>query len=324
MSDRFLFQNARIKAMESRLLGPAQLARLAEASSAAEVRKILGEMGFGSSATGDNLGVDKLVEAEERAALVLLKEFNESGELTAFLLETDYLNLKALLKAAATGDRNPVLGEEGVVPVEELRTAAEGDVRFIRPYMAEAVRAVERLAAENKLTPHGIDCAVDKAMFRDIAETAKKGGKDIVEYFALKTDCVNIATFIRCKRWGLADKLFEENFVEGGTLDLAFFLAAYEGTEEAFTEKLRYTPFADIAEKAAEGNGLTALEKAVDEKLIGMWRSNKDDMFSAAPVVAFFLTKTAEARAVKLIYAGVKNNVDPRLIKERMREIYGA
>lgn len=324
MSDRFLFQNARIKAMESRLLGPAQLARLAEASSAAEVRKILGETGFGSSATGDNLGVDKLVEAEERAAFVLLKEFNESGELTAFLLETDYLNLKALLKAAATGDRNPVLGEEGVVPVEELRTAAEGDVRFIRPYMAEAVRAVERLAAENKLTPHGIDCAVDKAMFRDIAETAKKGGKDIVEYFALKTDCVNIATFIRCKRWGLVDKLFEENFVEGGTLDLAFFLAAYEGTEEAFTEKLRYTPFADIAEKAAEGNGLTALEKAVDEKLIGMWRSNKDDMFSAAPVVAFFLTKTAEARAVKLIYAGVKNNVDPRLIKERMREIYGA
>lgn len=324
MSDRFLFQNARIKAMESRLLGPAQLARLAEASSAAEVRKILGETGFGSSATGDNLGVDKLVEAEERAALVLLKEFNESGELTAFLLETDYLNLKALLKAAATGDRNPVLGEEGVVPVEELRTAAEGDVRFIRPYMAEAVRAVERLAAENKLTPHGIDCAVDKAMFRDIAETAKKGGKDIVEYFALKTDCVNIATFIRCKRWGLVDKLFEENFVEGGTLDLAFFLAAYEGTEEAFTEKLRYTPFADIAEKVAEGNGLTALEKAVDEKLIGMWRSNKDDMFSAAPVVAFFLTKTAEARAVKLIYAGVKNNVDPRLIKERMREIYGA
>ena len=47
-------------------------------------------------------------------------------------------------------------------------------------------------------------------------------------------------------------------------------------------------------------------------------------MFSAAPVVAFCLTKTAEARAVKLIYAGVKNNVDPRLIKERMRDIYGA
>lgn len=324
MSDKFLFQNARIKAMESRLLGPAQLARLADASSAAEVRKILGETGFGSSATGDNLGVDKLVEAEERAALALLKEFNGGGEFTAFLLESDYLNLKALLKAAATGDKNPVLGEEGVVTLDELRTAAEGDVRFIRPHMAEAVRAVEKLAAENKLTPHGIDCAVDKAMFRDIAETAKKGGKDVAAYFELKADCVNIATFVRCKRWELGDKLFEENFVEGGTLDLAFFLSAYEGTEETFCEKLRYTPFADIAEKAAEGSGLTALERAVDEKLVGMWRREKDDMFSAAPVVAFYLTKTAEARAVKLIYAGVKNNVDPRLIKERMREIYGA
>lgn len=324
MSDKFLFHNARIKAMESRLLGPQQLTRLAEASSAAEVRKILGETGFGSSATGENLGVDKLVDAEERAALALLKEFNEGGVLTAFLLEADYLNLKALLKAAATGERNPVLGEEGVVPLDDLRAAAEGDVRFIRPFMAEAVRAVEKLAAENRLTPHGIDCIVDKAMFRDIAATAKKGGKEIAEYFALKTDCVNITTFLRCKRWGLSEKLFEENFVEGGTLGAEFFLEAYEGTEEAFCEKLRYTAFADIAEKATEGNGLTALERAVDEKLVAKWRRNKDDMFSAAPVVAFYLTKTAEARAVKLIYAGIKNNVDPRLIKERMRDIYGA
>lgn len=324
MSDKFLFQNARIKAMESRLLGPQQLARLSEASSAAEVRKILGETGFGAVATGDNVGVDKLVEAEERAALALLKEFDSNGELSAFLLETDYLNLKALLKAAATGDKNPVLGEEGLVPVDELRTAAEGDVRFIRPRMAEAVRAVEKLAAENRLTPHGIDCAVDKAMFLDVAETAKKGGKAVEDYFAFKADCVNIATFLRCKRWGLNEKLFEENFVGGGTLDNGFFLAAYDGTEEAFYEKMRYTPYADIVSKAAEGNGLTAFERAVDESLIGIWRKDKDDMFSAAPVVAFYLTKIAEARAVKLIYAGVRNNVDQRLIKERMREIYGA
>lgn len=309
--------------MESRLLGPQQLQRLAEASSVREIQKTLGETGFGASAGSEGAGVDRLIEAEEKGALALLKEFDADGALTAFLLEADYLNLKALLKASVTGEKNPVLGGEGTMTTEALRLAVEGDVRSLRPHMQEAVRVVEKAAAEGRLTPHGIDCAVDKAMYRDIAEAAKAGGGKVAEYFRFKTDCVNISTFFRCRKLGLSEKLFEENFMEGGTLGEEFFLSVYDGTEDAFREKCRYTPYRELCE-IADGASLTAYEVAVDNRLLDMWREQKDDMFSCAPVVGYYLGKLAEIKAVKLIYAGVRNNVEPRLIKERMRECYGA
>ncbi len=324
MSDKFIYQNARIKSMESRLLGAQQLQRLAEASSVREIQKMLGETGFGASAAGDGVGVDRLIEAEEKNALALLKEFDADGALTAFVLEADYLNLKALLKASVTGEKNPVLGAEGLYTAEELRAAIETDSRFLRPHMAEAVNAVEKLAAEGRLTPHGIDCTVDRAMYKDVSEVAGKGGKYVADYFRFKTDCVNISTFLRCKKLGLSEKLFQENFMSGGTLDEAFFLSVYEGTTDVFRDKCKYTPYRELVELVTEGGSLTAFEVAVDNILLDMWRERKDDMFSCAPVVGFYFAKLAEIKSVKLIYAGVKNSVEPRLIKERMRECYGA
>lgn len=309
--------------MEARLLGTQQLQRLAEASSVREIQKMLGETGFGAAVTGEGASVDKLIEAEEKGALALLKEFDVDGALTAFLLEADYLNLKALLKASVTGEKNPVLGGEGTMTAEELRVGVESDLRSLRPQMAEAVRVVEKAASDGRLTPHGIDCAVDKAMYRDIAATAKAGGAKVAEYFRIKADCVNMGTFFRCKKLGLSEKIFDENFMEGGTLEEDFFLSVYDGAADAFREKCRFTPYRELSE-IADVASLTAFEVAVDNKLLGLWREEKDDMFSCAPVVGYYLGKLAEIKAVKLIYAGVKNNVEPRLIKERMRECYGA
>ena len=53
-----------------------------------------------------------------------------------------------------------------------------------------------------------------------------------------------------------------------------------------------------------------------------MFRDEFNDLFSIAPIVNFYLTKRTEIKLTKLIVAGIKNHVDPQLIKERMREIY--
>lgn len=324
MSDKFIFQNARIKSMENRLLGQQQLQRLAEASSVREMQKALGEMGFGIAAAGENAGVDRMIEAEEKNALAVLKEFNVDGALDALVLEADYHNLKALFKASVTGEKNPVLGAEGLYDTEVLRDGTEGDYYALRPLMADAVRAVEKSLAEGRLTPHGIDCTVDKAMFRDISETAKKGGEAVKEYYVFKTDCVNISSFLRCRRLGLPEKLFEENFMPGGTLGEDFFLSVYDASLDVFRDKFKFTPYQSLVAEAVDGGNLVAFEVQVDNLLLDMWRKRKDDMFSCAPVVGYYFGKLAEIKAVKLVFAGVKNNVEPRLIKERMRDIYGA
>lgn len=323
MSDKFIFQNARIKSMETKLLGAQQLQRLTESVSADEFRRVLSESGFGAAA-GETSDVDAMLAAEEKGALDVLKEFNVDGLLDAFVLPADYHNLKALLKASFTGDRRPVLGAEGLLSEEKLRAGIDGDLSSLRPEMAAAVRSVAKAAAEGRLTPHGIDCAVDKAMFADTERTAKKCGKEAAEYFRFKTDCANISSFFRCRRFGLGVKVFAENFMPGGELAEEFFTAVYEAADDAFRDRCRSTPYEDAVAFFAESGSLTAFEVYVDNKLLDIWRSRKDDMFGCAPVVGYYYAKVTEIRAVKLAYAGVGNRTDARLIKERMRELYGA
>ena len=65
-----------------------------------------------------------------------------------------------------------------------------------------------------------------------------------------------------------------------------------------------------------------AFEVEQDNALLKMWKDNKDDMFSVAPIVAFYLTKITQIRVAKLAVAGIKNGVEQSQIRERMREIY--
>lgn len=61
---------------------------------------------------------------------------------------------------------------------------------------------------------------------------------------------------------------------------------------------------------------------ASENALLKEWKDTDFDMFSIAPIVAYYLTKKTELKVVKLIVAGIKNHVDPQIIKERMRELY--
>ena len=110
----------------------------------------------------------------------------------------------------------------------------------------------------------------------------------------------------------------------GGTLGEDFFLSVYDASLDVFRDKFKFTPYQSLVAEAVDGGNLVAFEVQVDNLLLDMCRKRKDDMFSCAPVVGYYFGKLAEIKAVKLVFAGVKNNVEPRLIKERMRDIYGA
>ena len=45
-------------------------------------------------------------------------------------------------------------------------------------------------------------------------------------------------------------------------------------------------------------------------------------MFSVSPIAGFYLAKTVEVKVIKLVITAVKNKVDKKLVKERLRELY--
>ena len=87
-------------------------------------------------------------------------------------------------------------------------------------------------------------------------------------------------------------------------------------------ERCKRTAYEEIVTKAIDGGNIAAFEKEVDDELLKMWKIQKDDLFSVAPIVAYYLAKITQIRVVKLAVAGIKNGVEPEKIKERMRELY--
>lgn len=324
MSDKFVFQNAKIKHMEPKLLTSQNVQRLLECSSSADAYKLITEIGYGAGLTSDRADFDELFRHEEENAVAVLREFNVDGALDAFLIQCDYLNIKAFIKAEASSSKNaPMLMPYGMLDTDDLRAAViSGDVSNLPAEMGDAVKVILKLIGEDKITPHSVDTIVDKAMYRDIIRKIKKQGALEKLYFTRKIDFLNIASFLRCKKLGLAEKFFIDGFIDGGELEQKFFADIFDSPVEILKEKCKYTPYQDIVAKVAESGNLVEFEVDCDNTLLKIWKDERDDMFSVAPIVNFYLTKTTELKVVKLIVAGIKNHVDPQLIRERMRELY--
>lgn len=323
MSDKFVFQNAKIKHMEPKLLTSQSVQRLLDCSTTAEAYKLLTEIGMGVGLATENVDFDAIFAHEEANAVALLREFNVDSVLDAFLIQCDYHNVKALLKAQATGAQNPVLMPYGLYEIETLQEGVvANDISKLPIPMGEAIKAVQKFIVEEKITPHTIDTIVDRAMYKDILSKVRKNGALQKLYFTRKIDYLNISSFLRCKKLGLAEKFFLDGFIDGGELDEVFFSSIYESPTDVLKDKCKFTAYQNIVVKVAESGNIVEFEVEADNALLKIWKDESDDMFSVAPIVSFYLTKMTELKVVKLIVAGIKNHVEPKLIRERMRDIY--
>ena len=321
MSDKYVFQNAKIKHMESKLITSQSVQRLIDCTSASDAFKVLLEMGFGSGLAVEPGDFD-LVFAHEEAGLVeLLKEFNVDHALDAFLVEYDYLNLKSAFKAYATKTAfEPTL--EGLYSVDEMKSLIEGvEPERLSKEIKKAVNELLELERAEKLSPRIIDVVIDKAMFEESRALAKKSGDLAKKYFVKKIDYLNISAFLRVKKLSLPLDFFETGFIEGGTLAKDIFASAFDSIEK-FKENTKSTEYREIVENVADSLNIVALEVSIDNDLLKMFRDEYNDMFSIAPIVNYYLTRRTEIKLTKLIVAGIKNHVDPAIIRERMREIY--
>ncbi len=317
MSDKFVYQNARVKCMESSLFTAQSVARLLECTNAEQAYRALLDMGFGAGASVKEGDFDALFAYEEERAAAFLREFNVDGALNAFLAQYDFLNLKLMYKSMITG-KEPATAPNGLYEAGEIKCWLEQETaRDIPEPFAEAITELKAL---NGTSPHNADAVADKALFKYVFVSIKKGGKIMREYFERKVDVMNIGAFLRCCRLGLPKNYFEDGFIAGGELsDLPLI---YESGAEALKEKCKGTVYAQSVEKALEDGNLVAFEAEWDNALLKMWKDNKNDLFGVAPIVAFYLTKVTQILVAKLSVAGIKNGVEQAQIKERMREIY--
>lgn len=319
MSYKFLYQNAQIKSRESKLLTQQGVQRLLDASDTREASRALAELGFGTD--GENF--DVVFKRAEDENIALLKEMNEGGALDAFLIESDYTNLKILLKAFVSGLKAETFAPDGLFEVGFLQNAIEtGEVAELPKQMQEIILKTQEALAGGQISAHKLDIDVDKTQYAHQLELCKKSGKVAKEYFEKRIDYLNISSFERARRLNLEQSFFEECFINGGKIALTTFQSVWELHGEELLKPFKETAYFEDLKALDEGGKLVVFEAKTDDSLLKVWKSEKDDLYSIAPIVAFYMSRKTELKIAKLIVAGVKNRVSPQIIKERMRELY--
>lgn len=320
------FANGRIKSLERNLLTADKITRMIDSVDLTEAVRILAEVNYGGGLVLDDPRLfDKLLSQEEAEVCKLVLTLVPDGYgMECFILANDYHNAKSLYKAKITGVSNKdalkpygILGDISAI-------VSGGDYSSLPLPMQSAFLELDTLALNGELSPRTIDVSLDKAYFADVFQRLNSSKKTVItDYFKLLADNTNIRTMARCKKCGLPKKEFENAIVSGGKLGVDKLLELFDVSDQEAYEKMRYGDYSKAFELLThENTSLVDFEKYSDSQLIKLFKSQKADMFSPAPVAGYYVGKMSEIKTVRLILVCVLNGVAKEEIYRRLKENY--
>jgi V/A-type H+-transporting ATPase subunit C len=324
------YANARVKSLENNLLTADKFTRMIDCQTLEEAVKILAESNYGGGSGIDNpKNFDRVLEAEERNVTDFVRSVLAEGYgIECILLKNDYHNAKAFVKIkySSLAEAPSLIKPRGILDTDKLREGIMSDNYGDFPLpMAKALDLIDNAFSIGTRSPRLIDVLLDKAFFEDASEHLAKAKKSVIkDYFVRLTDFTNIASFIRSKKAGMPLKLFEESFIEGGLLERSRFSAFYESNIETVAEAMRYGDYYKAFERILEDKqgALIRFEAYTDNALIAIFREERHNLFSPAPIAGYYLGKLTEIKMAKLVLVCINNNVEKSIIRQRLRELY--
>ena len=314
----------RIRVLQKDALDTSRLERLLSAPSLREAQRALSEIGWES---GEGMDYEQMSLQRVEKALKLVRDLSPEPEITdCFLLRYDIHNLKTLLKARCLGEKPAFLSESGTLPLNKLTHAvAEHVYKDLPPILAETMADLEkRLAVQPDAME--IDVALDHAMYHMIFEKLdKKKSRAALRYFQAKVDMVNVLMILRARAMGKDESFLKRILLKKSAYPMDRWLRAAASPEKL--PKMLSACGHDVVAAAhaavLDGKKLPALEKAMDDYLLSLFKPYRIVSLSLEPIIGYLLAAEREAAAVRLILAGKANGFPQEAIRERMRELYG-
>lgn len=327
-----IYSNARVKAMENSLLTAEKITRMAYADSLEEAVKILYESNYGGGYVVNNpyAFAEILQQEEQKVADFVREAMPDKSGLQTLLTANDYHNAKSVLKAefAKGAELKNMLLPDGNIPLGVISEAVQKqDFAALPQQMADAMKEIFAAKAEEKLSPRLIDIVLDKAMYADILASLKKVNvKSISKYHRSNIDFINVSTLLRCKRIDADVAFLREGLIGGGDINDYVLEGLYKESYDVIAEKLKYTTIGDIVEvgvrEAKAGKALVEYEVLWDNYLLNIFKEDRGDIFSVAPIAGFYIAKKIELKMVRMILTCLKNHANLQHIKARLRGFY--
>jgi len=329
----YAYPNARINAMEAKLLSEQRFNELAESRTLQNFIVNLEDTDYKvhlSAVSGDPVEVEKAFERALASTYLLMEEIlpeRVSGFFRLLLEEWDVRNVASVVKAK-------IRGEPAVDYVVELGTM----VQKVRA-MAEA-KTMEEILVILEGTPYeehyqrlllgeiGVD-EFETALYRvyysrllDYAVSRKDEERLILEEFVrTKIDIRNIVTLLRAKRAGLPGEVIKRHLIPGGSIRLDTALNVDDlGMALAELDSTKYGRALRDARERIE-NDLTVVEAVLRGHLLRRVEElTRFYPLSVATPLAYVLKKEREVRKLKALAKLISDGVDPGRIKEIIGE----
>ena len=322
----YAYACARISALSRRLLDEAALKRMAEGSMGDALR-ILIDNRYGSLPDAGEDDGERMIERELVAMREEVRELSPEPEITdLFLLESDVMNLKTLIKARLLGQTDIAWQPGGILDREALEAAVSAqDYSLLPKDMAEELDALEKRLAV-VVEPQLISIALDRAYLRH-ALTVTAKNKAFHHYFKAKADFDNIITFLRVRAMGGGKGMLKDVLLVEGGIPLKAFSDGYEFTVEGYGKIVEKSvcrrEIVTAMDKMYGSGSIGEVEKARDNYLMSLIAAHKHDVMSLYPVVGYILAKEREAQNVRLILTVKRNGLNDSVIAERLVKLYG-
>jgi len=312
----------RIRVIENSLFNFNQFVQLADAKTMEDALKMLKDKGY--SVANDSIVSDfeEILSSETFKVYKILHEMlNNSHFFSVFLGELDYHNLKAILKSSVSpADNAAYLVDGGSIPVAMLeKCVADKKYEAIPAHMAECIeKALEAYSQSGD--GQIIDIIVDRATFAFMAKEADlDSDKSLSDYVKTLIDLTNIKNIMRIKKMKKSFSDFEAVFLADGLLKKEFFNKAWN--EDSPSAAFKATPYSNICTDSLQ-NDLSAFEKDCDNFIMAKMKKEKNDPLSLQAVSGYLYAKKAEIKNIRIILSGKVNNIDPQIIKSRLRDAY--
>ncbi len=307
----FAYAVARIRSNENKLLTRQDIDSLLFSESCESCIARLADKGWGSA---DSSGDDILSGEQDRLWALIDEILPESPVFDSLKIPNDYHNLKAALKARlVNADWKSYQLSPSTIDADVITEAAQKKEFSLLP--AKMAQAAEK--AYDALISWGdgqlCDMIIDAASLEAAIEAAKPHGGILLEFAELAAFRADVRIAVRCAGMKKTLDITRQSLAKCKAVDAdRLAAAAVQGVEEICTL------IAETDREAADAlrDGLGSFERLCDRRMDSRLEYTKYTSLGVEPIISYIHARQKELREVRIILAGLRNEVPVERIRE--------
>ena len=313
----YLCLSAMLRAREAKMLGRDKLERLLT-EPYADAARALTDCGYEDMSEMDTRGINEALGRHRAAELAEVYDMcPDKRVVDVFRLKYEYHNAKVIVKSGGAGGERLLAGSGRCEAKELLAVYESGENTDLSETLAEAM-AEAKVTLARTGNPQLADFILDRAYFSELTRLAQEIGDGFISgYVRMLIDSANVRIAVRAQSIEGSAGQLASALIPGGTVDPDEVRRSME-SRDALVQLYANTMFAEAVQK----EGMTAFELAADNAVNAFLADSELVSFGPAAIAGYLAAVENEITAIRIILTGRLMGIDPKLLRERLRESY--